>query len=70
MLIQSRLGCRFKTVVEGKTIVNSEVLDHRCRMVDAGVPSLLGMGLEDGHVPTLKGRLRLHVTVYSCIVCT
>ena len=29
-------------------------MEHGRRMVDAGVPSFLGLGLEDGHVPTFR----------------
>ena len=33
--------------------VDSKQLEHGCRMVYAGFPSFFGLGLEEGHVPTL-----------------
>ena len=32
--------------------VDSKKLEHARRVIYAGFPSLLGLGLEDGHVPT------------------
>ena len=32
--------------------VDSNTLEHGCRMMYAGFASLFGLGLEDGHVPT------------------
>ena len=36
----------------GMTTVDSNKLEHGCRLIYAGIPSLFGLGLQDGHVPT------------------
>ena len=32
-------------------IVDSKKLEHRCRIICAGLPSFFGLGLQHGHVP-------------------
>ena len=39
--------------VEDNGAADSKSLEHGNRMIYAGTPSVLGLGLEDGHVPTL-----------------
>ena len=45
---EKKAGARYGV---GNT-VDSQKLEHGCRMIYAGVPSFFGLGLEDGHVPT------------------
>ena len=33
------------------TAVDYKELKHACKMIYAGVPSLIGLGIEDGHLP-------------------
>ena len=47
------LPSRFETCPNSAaTTVDSNKLEHGCRIVHTGVPSFFGFGLEDGHVPT------------------
>ena len=39
--------------LSGSFTVDSNTLEHGCRMIYAGVPSFFGLGSEDGGVPTL-----------------
>ena len=32
--------------------VDSNKLEHACKVIYAGFPSFFGLGLEDGHLPT------------------
>ena len=41
-----------KSVVCSFSTVGSSKLEHGCRMIYAGSPSLFGSGLEDGQLPT------------------
>ena len=42
---------REKSILETAT-VDSKKFEHGCRMICAGFPSVFGLGLEDGPVPT------------------
>ena len=49
------LGLRnWETALSGSSTVNSKQLEHGCRMISAGCPPFFGLGLEDGHAPTLR----------------
>ena len=40
---------------------------HRCRIVYAGVPSFLSLGLKGGHVPTFWRPMHVYTYIYICI---
>ena len=45
--------CTFEVVESDTVTAQSQKLEHATRIIYAGIPSFFGLGLEDGHVPTL-----------------
>ena len=49
-----RYGCRSRSRCRLRYSVDSKTSEHGCRLIYAGVPSFLGLGLTDGPVPSFR----------------